>query len=79
MEKARLFSMLSLIILSACGKSPSARYDAGYSDGYAEGYNTTLQIRATMVEGAWDDKNYKRGYDEGRAEGVRAALDKRNR
>lgn len=32
-----------------------------------------------MVEGAWDDENYKRGYDEGRAEGVREALEKKNR
>ena len=79
MKNARLALILSFMILSACGKSPSARYDAGYGDGYAEGYNTTLQSRSTMVEGAWDDENYKRGYDEGRAEGVRAALEKRNR
>jgi flagellar biosynthesis/type III secretory pathway protein FliH len=79
MKIIRLLSLCAAILVCGCGKSSKARYNSGYSDGYAEGYNTTLQLRATMVEGAWDDENYKRGYDEGRAEGVREALEKKNR
>ena len=65
--------------LSGCGESGSARYDAGYSDGYAEGYNTTLRIRATMVRGDWNDKEYTRGYNDGRSQGVSEALAKKDR
>ena len=57
-----------------CWPSADSRYDSGYSDGYAEGYNTTLKIRATMVEGDWNDKNYSRGYSDGRRDGVSAAM-----
>lgn len=70
----QIISIVTILMLAACGPSPDQRYDSGYSDGYAEGYNTTLQIRATMVAGDWGDKNYKKGYDEGRAAGVRDAL-----
>ncbi len=65
--------------LSGCGESASARYDAGYGDGYAEGYNTTLKIRATMVRGDWNDKEYTRGYNDGRAQGVSEALAQKGR
>jgi hypothetical protein len=65
-------------LLSGCGQSADSRYDAGYKDGYAEGYNTTLELRATLVEGDWKDKNYKQGYDEGRIQGVNDALKKNN-
>ena len=57
-------------ILSACGPSADSRYDTGYSDGYAEEYNTTCKIRATLVEGDWEDKNYSRGYQDGRVDGA---------
>ena len=49
---------------------PDERYDVGFDDGYAVGYNTTCEIRATLVEGDWENKAYKRGYDEGYAEGA---------
>ena len=65
--------------LSGCGESASGRYDAGYADGYAEGYNTTLQIRSTMVRGDWNDKEYIRGYSDGRSQGVSEALAKKDR
>ena len=65
-------------LLSGCGQSADSRYDGGYKDGYAEGYNTTLELRATLVQGDWNDKNYKRGYDEGRAQGVSDALKKKS-
>lgn len=56
--------------LYGCGPSADSRYDSGYSDGYAEGYNTTCKIRATLVEGDWEDKNYSKGYQDGRAAGA---------
>jgi uncharacterized protein YceK len=40
-----------MALLSGCGESADSRYDGGYKDGYAEGYNTTLELRATLVEG----------------------------
>ena len=64
------------LVLQACGPSPDERYDTGYSDGYAEGYNTTCKIRATMVEGDWEDENYSRGYRSGNAAGAQACRDK---
>ena len=62
----------SLLFLSGCGPSADSRYDSGYSDGYAEGYNTECKIRATLVEGDWDDEDYSRGYRAGRSTGVNA-------
>ena len=65
-----LLTALMMLILIGCGPTADDRYDAGYADGYAVGYNTTLQIRATLIEGAWDDKNYSRGYAEGVTQGI---------
>jgi flagellar biosynthesis/type III secretory pathway protein FliH len=67
------------LAVTGCGPSSDDRYQSGFSDGYAEGYNTTLQIRATLVEGDWKDKNYSKGYQDGRADGVRAALEARKK
>ncbi|MEY4798241.1 MAG: hypothetical protein RI978_542 [Verrucomicrobiota bacterium] len=77
MNKLVLALTISLLSLTGCGESASARYDAGYSDGYAEGYNTTLRIRSTLVRGDWSDKEYSRGYNDGRANGVSDALQKK--
>lgn len=68
----RRLSMLGItaLLLPGCGPSADSRYDTGYNDGYAEGYNTTCEIRATLVEGDWDDENYSRGYQDGRADGA---------
>ena len=74
MKALKIALTLVAFALTGCGPSADQRYDSGYSDGYAEGYNTTLQIRATLVEGDWDDKNYSKGYNDGRAVGVRDAL-----
>ncbi len=78
MKKYALILIAFTAILSGCGQSADSRYDSGYSDGYAEGYNTTLKLRATLVEGNWNDKNYKRGYDEGRIQGVNDAIKKKS-
>lgn len=50
--------------------SPDERFDTGYSDGYARGYNTTCEIRATLVEGDWENQHYKSGYIQGHSAGA---------
>jgi len=78
-NKSLSMLIVFLFLLSGCGESADSRYDSGYNDGYAEGYNTECKIRATLVEGDWDDKDYSRGYRAGRAEGVVACrASKRN-
>lgn len=59
--------------------SPSSdeRFDDGYSDGYASGYNTTCNIRVTLIEGDWDDSNYKKGYQSGYTDGSKACRTRR--
>lgn len=52
-------------VVSACGPKADERYDTGYSDGYAEGHNTACKIRATLVEGDWENPGYSRGYRDG--------------
>ena len=42
----------------------------GEGDGYAAGYNTTCNIRATLVKGDWDNKDYSEGYRDGYAAGA---------
>ena len=56
---------LLFCLLTSCGSDrPDAdgMYDSGFSDGYATGYNTTCQIRATLIND-YDDENYRRGYN----------------
>jgi hypothetical protein len=65
-----LMLFLAVLSLSACGPSADERYDTGYSDGYAEGYNTTCKIRATLVEGDWENEDYSKGYRAGNAAGA---------
>ena len=66
--------LMSLLALTGCGdgaeKEAAKRQNTGYGDGYAVGYNTACEIRATMIEGAWDDKNYSRGYAKGIEAGI---------
>ena len=60
---------MALIAITGCVDSDQ-RYDAGYTDGYAVGYNTACQIRATIIEGAFDDADYARGYSAGQTDGI---------
>ena len=64
--------LLIVVALAACSgaESRDSAYDRGYSDGYAVGYNTTCEIRATMIAGDWDTNGYKPGYDAGYAAGA---------
>ena len=63
--KKILFVLCFLTFLVGCGESADLRYDTGFDDSYAVGYNTTCKIRATLVEGDWDDENYSKGYNDG--------------
>ncbi|GAC27813.1 hypothetical protein [Brumicola pallidula] len=67
---------LSVLAIYGCGSSPDERFDSGYDDGFAEGYNTTCKIRATIVEGDWEDEDYSLGYREGNAAGAKTCRDK---
>ena len=61
-----------LIAAAGCGRSADQSTDVGYDDGYAAGYNTTCEIRTTMIEGAWDDEAYAAAYRSGYADGEAA-------
>lgn len=69
---------MALLFLCGCGPSADSRYDAGYDDGFAAGYNTTCEIRATMIAGDWDDKNYSKGYGDGYEDGAIECKNKRS-
>lgn len=66
----RPLAVIALMAIGGCGESDDARYDAGYSDGYAVGFNTACEIRATLIEGNWEDTEYSRGYAMGQTAGV---------
>ena len=60
-------------LLASCGDSSRTTddwSDVGYDDGYAVGYNTTCKIRATLVEGEWDNEEYMEAYNYGYADGA---------
>jgi len=60
-------------LLSACiGENSDERFDVGFSDGYAGGFNTECKIRATLVEGDWDNANYSSGFSQGLIAGADA-------
>jgi len=66
----RLILMLTLsFFLNGCIEDNDERFDAGYSDGYAVGYNTECKIRATLIEGDFDNKHYSNGYNAGLYDG----------
>ena len=67
----KVFLILILGVLTfGCGEPSDARFDNGYSDGYAVGYNSTCEIRATMIAGDWEDTEYSAGYASGRTDGA---------
>ena len=69
-----LLAVMSVTLLSGCADGAESeatkRQNTGYGDGYAVGYNTACEIRATVIEGAWDDKNYSSGYAKGIEAGI---------
>ena len=71
--KSLLIILAASALLSGCNKDEAdERFDVGYSDGYAVGYNTECEIRATLIEGDFDDANYSRGYNAGIVDGKTA-------
>jgi hypothetical protein len=48
---------------------PEDKYGVGYDDGYATGYNTTCEIKATLIEGDWENESYSNGYNAGYRDG----------
>lgn len=67
----KLSWLLCIAVIAGCSESDGDdRYGVGYRDGYAAGFNTTCQIRTTLVEGAWDDADYSRGYADGQVAGT---------
>ena len=75
--KTFILMVVSFSIISCA--DPKELYDAGYGDGFAVGYNTTCEIRTTLVEGHWENKDYARGYRIGNEAGSLACIrDKRN-
>jgi len=75
--KPILTTVLLLLILIYCS-DPDERLDVGYDDGYAVGFNTTCKIRATLIEGDWDNQHYKRGYHAGYRAGSIACRNSKN-
>lgn len=71
------FSMVSALFLVVACESGDEAYDRGYDDGYAVGYNTTCEIRATMISGDWSSADYSRGYADGQTEGTIACNEDR--
>ena len=59
-----------IAFMSACLEDEDERFDAGHSDGYAKGYNTECKIRATIIEGDFDNEGYSRGYNAGLVDGA---------
>jgi len=68
----RNIAFLLFIVTPITGCDSTDWADVGYSDGYAVGYNTTCNIRATLVEGKWNDKKYMEAYNDGYADGAAA-------
>lgn len=71
-------ALICAFVLSACGPDPEERADVGYDDGYAVGYNTTCKIRATLIEGDWDNEDYTQAYELGYADGAAACKAERD-
>lgn len=56
-------------VLAGCSKAEE-RADVGYDDGYAVGYNTACEIRATLVNGDFENKHYAAAYARGQSDGI---------
>ncbi|MGI9269880.1 MAG: hypothetical protein ACR2PE_05080 [Porticoccus sp.] len=66
------YYLLPIILLFTVSCDSTDWTDVGYSDGYAVGFNTTCNIRATLVEGKWDNDEYMAAYNYGYADGATA-------
>lgn len=73
----KMAALVLAVTVASCA-DPEERYDVGYDDGYAVGYNSTCQIRATLIEGDFENKDYSRGYADGQSAGVYDCRNRRN-
>ena len=73
-----LVAFILATFVSGCLEDEDERFDAGHSDGYAVGYNTECKIRATFIEGDFDNKGYSRGYNAGLVDGANDCKKQRN-
>jgi len=64
-------TLITVAVAQSVGADADERNDSGYNDGFAAGYNTTCEIRATLIEGDWDDSEYSSGYEAGYADGAK--------
>ena len=67
--KHLIAAALVTTVLAGCYEEED-KTDVGYGDGYAAGYNTTCSIRATLIEGDFDNSSYAEGYRLGYADGA---------
>lgn len=66
-------SAFAIMVVAVAGcEDADERYDVGYDDGYAVGYNTACEIRATLIEGDFDNADYAKGYADGQIDGIAA-------
>jgi len=77
MFKSRNLVLFGCVCLLAACQNAEERFDVGYDDGYAVGYNTECEIRATLIEGDFDNPDYSRGYNSGMADGAMACRQSR--
>lgn len=61
---------ITCLPLALLGCYEEDKSDAGYGDGYAAGYNTTCNIRATLIEGDFGNSTYAEGYRLGYSDGA---------
>jgi len=62
---------LALAFVAGCDSAEDKK-DTGYSDGYAVGYNTACEIRATLIEGDFNNDKYAAAYANGQTDGITA-------
>lgn len=58
-----------IIFLFACESKDSA-FDRGYSDGYVVGYESICNPRSVLIDGDFDNANYRAGYNAGERSGI---------
>jgi len=72
------FRVIALVVATAIGgcaddgvfESKEDAHYRGYGDGYAAGYNTTCEVRSTVIAADWNNSGYAEGYRRGYADGA---------
>ena len=72
--KKSIVTMIAVLGLAGCDEIKSYfsdHADMGYGDGYAVGYNSTCEIRSTLIHGL-ESTEYKNAYNNGYVDGAEA-------